>query len=92
MFNFTWRPRGRSTTRMYVCLCLGVSDRDVRRAVEGGACTAAEVSACTGAGTKCGSCRSTVAALVAAHGAPEPPPPSRRVLDVFQAHLLVPAG
>jgi bacterioferritin-associated ferredoxin len=48
---------------MYVCLCLGVTDRDIRRQIEDGACSVAEVMRCTGAGTRCGSCRSTIAAM-----------------------------
>jgi bacterioferritin-associated ferredoxin len=80
---------------MYVCLCLGVTDRDVRRAVEDGACTASEVIACTGAGTRCGTCRSTVGAIVAAHAsaqAGETPPPSRHPLDLIPLHALARTG
>ncbi len=79
---------------MYVCLCLGVTDRDVRRAVDGGACTAAEVIACTGAGTRCGTCRATVGAIVAAHAEGEgaAPTPSRRSLELLPLQVLARTG
>ena len=53
---------------MYVCLCMGVTDRDIRQLVKQGACSAEEIAGCTGAGTRCGSCVSTVAALVDEEG------------------------
>lgn len=48
-----------------VCVCAGVSAGTVRQAIAAGAATVAEVGACTRAGTGCGSCRSTVARLLA---------------------------
>jgi bacterioferritin-associated ferredoxin len=66
---------------MYVCLCLGVSDRKIREVVGNGACSVAEVMACTGAGTRCGSCRSTIAELVSDDASPrtEAAPSVRRL-------------
>jgi bacterioferritin-associated ferredoxin len=52
---------------MYVCCCMGVNDRAVRRAIEEGACTVEQVGACTRAGTKCGACRRDIAAMIDAH-------------------------
>jgi bacterioferritin-associated ferredoxin len=49
---------------MYVCLCAGVSDREIRKLVRDGACTPAEVMRCTRAGMCCGTCRPTIAAIV----------------------------
>jgi bacterioferritin-associated ferredoxin len=49
---------------MYVCLCTGVTEQDIHQAMEAGAASVAEVAHCTGAGTRCGSCVSTVAAMV----------------------------
>jgi bacterioferritin-associated ferredoxin len=43
--------------RMFVCCCMGVTDRAIRRAIDQGAETVEAVAACTGAGTRCGSCR-----------------------------------
>jgi len=39
-----------------VCLCLGVSEPDVRRIVAAGARTPEEIGAACGAGTDCGAC------------------------------------
>ncbi len=41
---------------MYVCICKGVSDHRIRRAVEDGARSWREVQAETGCGTQCGKC------------------------------------
>lgn len=49
---------------MYVCLCLGVTDHDLRETIADGATSPEEVMYCTGAGTCCGTCRATVAAIV----------------------------
>jgi bacterioferritin-associated ferredoxin len=49
---------------MYVCLCLGVTDHQLRETVADGATSPEEVMYCTGAGTRCGTCRATVAAIV----------------------------
>lgn len=49
---------------MYVCLCMGVTDREIRDAIGEGACSMPDVMQCTGAGTRCGSCRPTIASLV----------------------------
>lgn len=49
---------------MYVCLCMGVCDREIREAMNEGACSMADVMECTGAGTRCGSCQPTIAKLI----------------------------
>lgn len=49
---------------MYVCLCLGITDRDIHETIAEGAASAEEVMDCTGAGTRCGSCRNQVAEMV----------------------------
>jgi bacterioferritin-associated ferredoxin len=49
---------------MYVCLCVGVTDHEIRETIAQGAASLEEVAYCTGAGTRCGSCVSTIAALV----------------------------
>jgi bacterioferritin-associated ferredoxin len=41
---------------MIVCVCKGVSDRDVARAITDGATSIADVTRCTRAGSGCGSC------------------------------------
>ena len=46
-------PRGGD---MWVCLCKGVTDRQIRAAIAAGARTSAEISARCRAGTGCGGC------------------------------------
>lgn len=41
---------------MYVCICNGITDRDIRAAVHAGARDLAQLSAATGCTTVCGSC------------------------------------
>lgn len=41
---------------MIICLCRGVSDKDVRRAVGRGAGAVEAISAACGAGSDCGAC------------------------------------
>ena len=48
---------------MYVCLCMGVTDRVIKQLAREGACPD-EISACTGAGTRCGTCVSTLRSIV----------------------------
>lgn len=50
--------------KMYVCLCRGVSDRTIQRAIDQGADSVAEVMACTRAGTCCGRCIPAIGAMV----------------------------
>ncbi len=73
---------------MYVCLCLGVTDREIQQAIAEGASTVEDVMYCTGAGTRCGSCVETIAAMVvegsdAREGA-EPMESGRRALPVVR--------
>jgi bacterioferritin-associated ferredoxin len=49
---------------MYVCLCTGITDHDIRQAIASGACSVEEVSGCTGAAKHCGACLASVVALV----------------------------
>ena len=41
---------------MYVCICNGVTDRDIRQAADAGCRTMTELTMRTGAGANCGSC------------------------------------
>lgn len=41
---------------MYVCLCKGVSDRQIRQSVDEGARSWRQVQLATGCGTQCGKC------------------------------------
>jgi bacterioferritin-associated ferredoxin len=50
---------------MFVCLCHGVTGREVAHAVQNGACTSKQVATLCGAGSDCGRCRATVRAIIA---------------------------
>ena len=43
---------------MYVCLCKGITDHQIRQAVENGACSLKQVSHCLGVARQCGKCAS----------------------------------
>jgi bacterioferritin-associated ferredoxin len=49
---------------MLVCHCRGITDRQIRRLVKEGACSTRDVSRATGAGLRCGGCRSNVKRVV----------------------------
>lgn len=49
---------------MIVCLCRGVSKRQVETAVAKGAATVHEVARACGAGSDCGACQHMLAALI----------------------------
>lgn len=49
---------------MLVCHCRGVTDRQIRRLVKDGACSTREIARATGAGMRCGGCRSNVTRVV----------------------------
>jgi len=44
---------------MYVCICNGVTDHDIRQAAKAGCCGMAELTMRTGCGACCGSCVDT---------------------------------
>lgn len=41
---------------MYVCLCKGITDTQIRAAVEDGACSLREVRSALGVASQCGKC------------------------------------
>jgi assimilatory nitrate reductase catalytic subunit len=56
-----------------VCLCHGVSERTIRRAVERGATSVAEVGDQSRAGTCCMSCHPTIEAVLEREAVVAPP-------------------
>ncbi len=50
---------------MYVCICNGVTERDIRQAAEAGCRSLPELTMRTGAGANCGSCLDMADALLA---------------------------
>ncbi|MET0717299.1 MAG: (2Fe-2S)-binding protein [Pseudoxanthomonas sp.] len=55
---------------MYVCICNGVTDRQIREAAASGVRSVAELTMRTGCGATCGTCLDTAAGILDAH-APE---------------------
>jgi bacterioferritin-associated ferredoxin len=76
---------------MFVCLCEGVTDRDIHAALDEGCQSIPDVIACTGAGSGCGACHETIATIVARRSETETeaegngPTSSRRRLDMAPA-------
>jgi len=49
---------------VYVCLCNGVTDREIRQVAEAGCRTLSELTMRTGCGACCGSCVETASQLL----------------------------
>lgn len=49
---------------VYVCICNGVTDHDIRQAAEAGCRTMTELTMRTGAGSTCGSCIEMATAIL----------------------------
>ncbi|WP_166027196.1 (2Fe-2S)-binding protein [Streptomyces chilikensis] len=49
---------------MYVCSCFGVTEEQVRRHAEAGACTPRQVASACKAGTDCGGCVRRIQAIL----------------------------
>lgn len=49
---------------MYVCLCRGVTDRDIREAIQSGCCSYRDVRNTLGVATQCGKCACDAKGLV----------------------------
>ncbi len=59
------RPRVPSPNRgQIICICHGVGDLEVGRAIEAGCSSVAEIGECTHAGTNCGSCRPILSRMI----------------------------
>jgi bacterioferritin-associated ferredoxin len=59
------------SARVIVCHCKGISDRDVRAAVRGGAACRQSVGARCEAGTGCGGCHAVIDEIIHAERASE---------------------
>lgn len=49
---------------MYVCVCFGITDREIRDAAQAGCASTAELTMRTGAGANCGTCLGLAAQLI----------------------------
>lgn len=52
---------------MYVCLCSGITDKQIREAIKNGAESIDDLSSLLGVGIQCGSCVATAFSLIASH-------------------------
>ncbi len=59
--------------KMFVCCCLGITDRQIHAEIDAGASSVDTISACTGAGSRCGTCRMEIAAMISARRAAASP-------------------
>ena len=50
---------------MYVCICHGVTDQDIRQAADAGCASVTELTMRTGLGSGCGTCSDMAAELLA---------------------------
>ncbi|MFE2213031.1 bacterioferritin-associated ferredoxin [Streptomyces canus] len=56
-------PGGR-WNRVYICSCFGITEQQVKKHAEDGACTPRQVASACKAGTDCGSCVRRIQALL----------------------------
>ena len=49
---------------VYVCVCFGITDRQIREVAQAGCASTAELTMRTGAGANCGSCLDMAAAVI----------------------------
>jgi bacterioferritin-associated ferredoxin len=52
---------------MYVCVCRAVTEREIQKAIEGGARTVEAVTEACCAGDDCGSCHAQIEEMIEAH-------------------------
>ncbi|MFE2303200.1 bacterioferritin-associated ferredoxin [Streptomyces sp. NPDC059445] len=50
--------------RVYVCSCFGITEQQVKKHAEDGACTPRQIASASKAGTDCGSCVRRIQALL----------------------------
>ncbi|MCT9008574.1 MULTISPECIES: (2Fe-2S)-binding protein [Streptomyces] len=50
--------------RVYVCSCFGITEQQVKKHAENGACTPRQIASASKAGTDCGSCVRRIQALL----------------------------
>ena len=49
---------------MYICVCKAVTDSQLNRAIDEGACTRRQLMQCTGAGGVCGKCMKNMKSML----------------------------
>jgi bacterioferritin-associated ferredoxin len=56
LFSISTQQQTQRVVLMYVCLCQGVTDGQIREAIYEGCCSYREVREATGVATQCGKC------------------------------------
>ncbi|WP_175412372.1 bacterioferritin-associated ferredoxin [Streptomyces sp. TRM64462] len=51
-------------TRVYVCSCFGITEKQVKQHADAGACTPRQIASACKAGTDCGSCVRRIQAIL----------------------------
>ncbi len=59
---------------MYVCSCFGVTEQQVKKHAEAGACTPRQIASACKAGTDCGGCVRTIQAMLGRGACPRREP------------------
>ncbi|WP_437043953.1 (2Fe-2S)-binding protein [Streptomyces sp. enrichment culture] len=63
--------------RVFVCSCFGVTEEQVRKHAEAGACTPRQIASACKAGTDCGGCVRRIQALLGRGACPRREPADR---------------
>ncbi|MEV3892236.1 (2Fe-2S)-binding protein [Streptomyces anulatus] len=71
---------------MYVCSCFGITEAQVKKHADAGACTPRQIASACKAGTDCGGCVRRIQALLGRGDCPR-----RELLDQRQEHAAVSA-
>lgn len=66
--KFEWLKR---SLPMYVCLCTGVTDRDIREAAENGVSSMRQLGKELGVGRQCGRCACSAREILREYSAPD---------------------
>lgn len=66
-------------SKRLVCICNGITEKEIIETLKKGARTTADIQRITGAGTSCGRCLVTVDALVEEFPAQQTPDPQLRI-------------
>lgn len=75
---------------MIVCVCNGISDRDVKAAIKNGMTSVEQLSASLGVASGCGCCRETCSDMIAEHTCASGGCSS--ILSVFPVFTLTPVA
>lgn len=64
MIGMAQRSIRREVNRVYVCSCFGITEDQVKKHADGGACTPRQIASACKAGTDCGGCVRRIQALL----------------------------